>query len=72
MPHAQLWRWCARVQLTLQPPTPVRRAVICIGEDEPDPPHEPGVKVVQVPLGTPAAQAQGAGHATSRPWHERF
>ena len=41
----------------LRPPHQVIRAVIFIGTDEPELPHEPGIEVIDVPLGKVFPQA---------------
>ena len=57
MTHAQLRKRLERLERPLQPPKSRIIEVILCGEDEPDPPHEPGVQVIHVTLGTPAEQA---------------
>jgi hypothetical protein len=58
MTHTQIRRRLERLERPRQPSRIVIRQVILIGEDEPDPPHEPGVKVIRVTLDTPSEKAE--------------
>ena len=58
MTHAQFWKRLERLERPLQSPTIV--AVSLCGQDEPEPPHDPGVKVMQITLGTPLEKADEA------------
>jgi hypothetical protein len=58
VPYGLLHRRWQKLEQQLQSPTIT--AVILIGQDEPDPPHASGVKVIQLTLGTPFEQAEEA------------
>jgi hypothetical protein len=56
MRYSQRVEWLDRV---LRPPKQVKPAVILIGKDAPEPPHEPGIEVLHVTLGdTPPEEAR--------------
>jgi len=58
MTHAQFRKRLERLEQPL--PSPKIMAVILTGQDEPEPPHDPGVKVMQITLGTPLEKADEA------------
>jgi hypothetical protein len=58
MTHAQFRKRLERLERPLQSPKIV--AVILLGEGEPEPPQDPGIKVIQITLGTPFEKADEA------------
>jgi hypothetical protein len=56
MTHAQFRQRRERRERPLQHPTGVIREVILIGQAEPEPPHEPGARVIDVTLGDTPSQ----------------
>ena len=58
MTHAQFRKRLERLERTLQSPKIVE--VSLIGEGEPEPPHDPGVKVIRITFGTPFEKADEA------------
>jgi hypothetical protein len=59
MTHAQFRKRLER----LEQPLPSRKivAVIFCGQDEPEPPHAPGVEVIQITLDDPSERGEAAG-----------
>ena len=59
MTHAQFRKRLER----LEQPLPSRKivAVILIGQDEPEPPHTPGVEVIRITLDDPSERGEAAG-----------
>ena len=57
MIHTQFRKRLERLEQPLQLPPGVIREVILIGQDEPEPPHDPSVKVMQITLGIPFEKA---------------
>jgi hypothetical protein len=59
MTHAQFRKRLER----LEQPLPSRKivAVSLTGQDEPEPPHDPGVKVMRITLDDPSEQGEAAG-----------
>jgi hypothetical protein len=61
MTHAQFLKRLERLERLERPHQAIKIvAVHLYGEDEPEPPHEPGVQVIQVTLGTPFEKADEA------------
>jgi hypothetical protein len=55
MTHAQFRKRLERLGRPLQ--SPQIMVVILTGQDEPEPPHDPGVEVIRITLGDPSEQA---------------
>ena len=61
MPYTQFRKRLERLEQPLQLPTGVIREVILIGQDEPEPPHTPGVEVIRITLDDPSERGEAAG-----------
>ena len=59
MSYAQFEKRLQRLEQPLQSPKIV--AVILIGQDEPEPPHTPGVEVIRITLDDPSERGEAAG-----------